>query len=124
MLISGNDLRTQYLHVDARKAARYCHVLKTSGALSFATAPQFKSAYHRLLGAEAGRIHRLFLDLRDVSYLDMTGMAVLLELGRDAGRRSLDCQIVDKVDRPLYRGTGLADRFQFVNARMLEALER
>lgn len=124
MSLPAHALQMDQLHVTVRRVGRSIRILAASGALSFNTAPRLRSAYQNLLQTEQNGMHRLLIDLREVVRFDATGTTTLLELARDADRRTLQFEIADRADRPAYVATGLHQRLKFVSARAMEALER
>ena len=98
------------------------HVVSPSGEIDALTAPQLG---RRLLGlAEAGKTH-VVVDLSLVTFLDSTGIGVLLNALRSLGRRKGRLVVVCPTKRVLrpFEVTGLVDRLSITGSRE-EALGR
>lgn len=124
MSVSPGAAGLDHLHITVRRVGRSIRILGATGVLNFDTAPRLKTAYQELIQTEKGGISRLLIDLREIVRFDATGTTTLLELSRDADRRSFQLEIVDRSDRPAYVATGLHERLRFISGKVVEALER
>lgn len=61
-----------------------------SGELDLASVPHFRSAAERVCRSDA---HRVVLDLRPLSFIDVTGMRAVLELHANCSRQGLRLEI-------------------------------
>lgn len=57
-------------------------VVPVAGDLDFYSAPELATAVHAVTG-DTGGPHRVVLDLREVAYMDSTGLRILLGMARD-----------------------------------------
>lgn len=124
MTMTRISLVPDFLNAESRRVGRYTMVIAASGMLGYDTYRELQKAYKRVLKEEAGKMHRLLIDLRAVQRFDSTGITTLVEIQRDAELRALQLEIVDKSDRPAYIATGLNVRFRFLSPKTLEAMER
>src|SRR3954454_8285511 len=114
---SPSDFGLADEEVDART-----HVVAPSGEIDALTAPQLG---RRLLGVvEDGKTH-VVVDLSRVTFLDSTGIGVLLNALRSLVRRSGRLVLVCPTKRVLrpFEVTGLVDRLAITSSRE-EALGR
>jgi anti-sigma B factor antagonist len=84
-----------------------------AGDLDLATAPMLSEALERV---ERGEPDVIVLDLREVTFMDSTGMSILLEAGKRAGEAGWELQIIrgsNQVDR-LIAETGVEEFLTFV----------
>ena len=95
-------------------------VLSVRGDVDLATAPELEVALERAL-EDAGR--RLVVDLRGVSFLDSTGLAVLLrqdQRARAAARHLVVVKGPPQVQKP-FEITGMSGRLTMVDEPPVES---
>ncbi|MGI8461723.1 MAG: STAS domain-containing protein [Solirubrobacterales bacterium] len=90
-------------------------VVALEGEIDLSTAPE---AERRILDAAGGSPARIVIDLREVTFMDSSGVRVLLSAHRDAESNGRSFAIVkgnSAVDR-LLEVTGLAERLELLDA--------
>lgn len=95
-------------------------VLSVQGDVDLATAPELEVALERAL---EGAARRLVVDLRGVSFLDSTGLAVLLrqdQRARDAARHLVVVKGPPQVQKP-FEITGMSGRLTMVDEPPVES---
>ena len=92
--------------------------VRVTGELDIATVPQLK----RLLGDAEGRARRVVLDLRELSFMDTSGVHVIVDASdraTSAGRRMVLVRGPSQVDR-LLALTGARARLEIVDLNPAE----
>lgn len=107
----------------AGQRRRTC-VVEAAGPLDYYSAASLQKLFRRLREQSVGQsgVRRVVLDLRGVRRWDLTGVAALMEIARDAERGQFALFIADVPSRPVYRATGLDTRLRFLSPRQVEAL--
>ena len=90
-------------------------VISVSGELDLATSPVLDAA---LIRAGAAAAERVILDLRNVSFMDSTGLSVLVKAQRRATESHQLLAVMTGHDQVLrlLTLTGVADRLTLINA--------
>ncbi len=98
-------------------------VVEAVGPLDYYSASLLSATYRRFRddAARTG-LRRLILDLQGVVRFDLTGVAALLEIVRDAEQGRFGLFIADKPSRGVYAATGLDERLRFLRPNQIEAL--
>jgi anti-anti-sigma factor len=103
-----------HLRIDA-SGDEHVSVLAISGELDLASTPQLEEALERVRDADC---ELLILDLREVTFMDSTGLSVLVKANQrayDAGRRLAVVKGSPQVQR-LLSLTGVGDRLTLIEA--------
>jgi anti-sigma B factor antagonist len=109
----GSDVQNQF-RVDARNEGSAA-VVEVSGELDLASGPELEAVLERL-AAEPTEL--LIIDLRQVEFMDSTGLSIIVKAHQkfaDDGRRLALVKGPSQVQR-LLDLTGVADRLQLVDA--------
>ena len=87
-------------------------VMSVDGRVTIDTSPDLRERLLPIL--QGGNSSRLTIDLTNVSYIDCSGLATLVEALRLARKRSMDLELSGLHDRVLYllQVTGLLSLFQ------------
>jgi anti-anti-sigma factor len=88
--------------------------VRVAGELDLATAGQLRAA---LSGAKAKSVTDVVLDLRELVFIDSSGLATILELDRDFGEMGIDFVVLrgpEQVDS-VFRITGADQRVRVVD---------
>jgi anti-sigma B factor antagonist len=97
-------------------------LVSLGGRLTIDSSPELRSQLLAVLYGEA--LENLVIDLSDVPYVDLSGVATLLETLRVARGRKTGLQLKGLHDRPLYllEVTGLLSLFETcgINARSIQ----
>jgi|1186.fasta_scaffold84533_1 anti-sigma B factor antagonist len=99
--------------IDVRRAAVTAHI-KLNGELDLESVPQVERALEPL---EGDGVRRVILDLRDLRFIDSSGLNLLLQLdahGRDGGPQLAVIHGGEAVRR-IFDLTGLSDHFATVD---------
>ena len=98
-------------------------VVEATGPLDYYSASLLRDTYRRFRNDAARMgLRRLVLDLQGVPRFDLTGVAALLEIVRDAEQGRFGLFILDKPGRSVYASTGLDERLRFLTPNQVEAL--
>jgi len=102
---------------------RRTYVVEATGPLDYYSASLLRATYQRFRNDAARTgLRRLVLDLHGVVRFDLTGVAALLEIVRDAEQGRFGLFIADKASRSVYAATGLDERLRFLTPHQVEAL--
>lgn len=91
-------------------------VLRPIGEIDLSRSPVLR---HHLTAAQQSKPDRLIVDLKDVPYMDSSGVATLIEAmqnSRKHGTQLVLCELQDKV-RSIFEIARLEDVFTIVNSR-------
>jgi anti-sigma B factor antagonist len=101
-------------HVEIR-AGDHATLLAVSGELDLATSPALEAALERVSGSG---VELLILDLRGVSFMDSTGLSLLVKAQRRAQESRHQFAVVKGSDQVLrlLTLTGVAERLTLIDA--------
>jgi anti-anti-sigma factor len=104
-----------HFRIEVRSQDHTTTVLAITGELDLASSPVLQKELDRISDSDSGRV---ILDLRDLSFMDSTGLSVLVKAhqrAEDSGRRFVLVKGGQQVQR-LLNLTGLAEHLEVVDA--------
>jgi anti-anti-sigma factor len=79
------------LRIDVKREGGTAHII-VGGAIDIATGPRLRSALERL--SEDSAVRKIVIDLRDVSFIDATGMSLLATADAASRRDGFNLSVV------------------------------
>ncbi len=107
MTVSATEIDVQPIHLESITVGTDCAVLRVAGEVDVYTAPQLRERVIRLL---ADGVRHVIVDLREVAFLDSTGLGALVGSLKRLREQDGSLKLVTSTDR-IFLLTGLVRIF-------------